>query len=257
MSANAVIAWLLSRALPRAASGDGAAWLSEVVAALQAGGDAREALPAFVAATRRMGRAPLPPGEPLPSADGPVSTAAWTTDEAARVALLLAVAAGSPERVEATVNTLFGEGDTREKAAIVRALPLLPGGARWLELALDAGRTNELPMFAALACENPYPAAHYPELEFNKLVMKAVFIGLDLHRVAGLSGRANPELARMAVAYIEQQLSAGRAFPPDLWLAIAKHPPSGAIRSLSADEVARAVSAARAALATENPSGAR
>ncbi|HET6280599.1 MAG TPA: EboA domain-containing protein [Polyangia bacterium] len=256
MSAGALIPQLLERIGVKALSG-ATPWLADVVASLAAGGSPTGAAAVFASMARRLGRSPLPAGPPLATDDDIVSTDTWSVDEAGRVALLLAIAAGSPDRVEEIVNLVYSDGDTREKMAVVRALPLLPAGDRWIELALDAGRTNELPLFAALACENPYPARHYPELEFNKLVMKAVFVGVDVGRIVGLPRRANPELSRMAVEYIEQQLSANRTFPPDLWLAIARYPPAGAIRTISEQEVTRAVAAARLTLEQEPRPGAR
>jgi hypothetical protein len=180
-----------------------------------AGGDLAPAGPAFVSAGRHLGRAPLAAGEPLPGSSDPVATEGWTVDDAARVVLLLA--AGDP----GLIDTLYREGDSREKRAVLRALPLLDGGERFIELALDAGRTNESDLFAALACDNPYPARHYGEREWNKLVMKAAFVGAPLARIVGLARRNNRELCRMALDYIDQQESAARAVPPDLDLLIA------------------------------------
>jgi len=146
----------------------------------------------------------------LPGSSDPVPTEGWTVDDAGRVLILLA--AGDRGLIE----TLYREGDSREKRAVLRALPLLAGGERFVELALDAGRTNESDLFAALACDNPYPARHYGEREWNKLVMKAAFVGAPLSRIVGLERRSNRELCRMALEYIDQQESAGRAVPPDL-----------------------------------------
>jgi hypothetical protein len=174
------------------------------------GGDLEPAGAAFVSAGRRLGRGALAAGEPLPGSSDPVPTEGWTVDDAARVLVLLA--AGDP----GLIQTLYREGDSREKRAVVRALPLLDAGERFLELALDAGRTNESDLFAALACDNPYPARHYGEREWNKLVMKAAFVGAPLARIVGLDRRGNRELCRMALDYIDQQESAARAVPPDL-----------------------------------------
>lgn len=188
---------------------DGLEWL-RATADQVAGGEPALAGPAFVSAGRRLGRGVLAAGEPLPGSSDPVPTEGWTVDDAARVLLLLATA--DP----ALTETLYREGDSREKRAVLRALPLLADGARFLELALDAGRTNESDLFAALACDNPYPARHYGERDWNKLVMKAAFVGAPLARIVGLDRRGNRELCRMALDYIDQQESAARAVPPDL-----------------------------------------
>jgi len=188
---------------------DGLEWLRATADRI-GGGDLTLAGPAFVSAGRRVGRGPLAAGEPLPGSSDPVPTDGWTVDDTARVLVLLA--AGDPTLTE----TLYREGDSREKRAVLRALPLLPDGERYLALALDAGRTNESDLFAALACDNPYPARHYGEREWNKLVMKAAFVGAPLARIVGLERRNNRELCRMALDYVDQQESAGRAVPPDL-----------------------------------------
>src|SRR5688500_1971433 len=185
-------------------------WLRAVARQLASGEDLAAAGPAFVSAGRRIGRGPLASGEPLPGAEDPVPTDGWTVDDAARVVLLLA--AGDPEL---TVE-LYREGDSREKRAVLRALPLLGEGERFLEVARDAGRTNESDLFAALACDNPYPARHYDARAWNQLVMKAAFVGAPIDRIAGLERRGNSELCRMALDYVDQQQSAGREFPAEL-----------------------------------------
>ncbi|HSP79398.1 MAG TPA: EboA domain-containing protein, partial [Myxococcaceae bacterium] len=69
-----------------------------------------------------------------------------------------------------------------------------------------------------IACENPYPASHFPEPAFNQLVLKAVFTGVPLARVVGLERRRNPELARMAADCASERRAAGRGIPTDLTL---------------------------------------
>jgi hypothetical protein len=200
------------------------AWLETTAAALAGGAPASAACgPAFVAAGRRLGRGPLLPGEPLPGPDDPVPTEGWSVDDGARAALLAAAAAGSPGDLAELVDELYRGGDSREKRGLLRGLALLPDGGRFAPIALDAGRTNESDLFAALACDNPFPARHYGELEWNKLVMKAAFVGAPVARMIGLERRANPELCRMAMDHIAEQEAAGRRFAPDLWLVVAPH----------------------------------
>jgi hypothetical protein len=197
-------------------------WLASTVATL-AGGALSACAPAFVAASRRLGRGPLAAGPPLPGPDDLVPTEGWSVDDAGRAALLCAAAAGSPDELAELIDDLYRQGDSREKRGVVRSLALLPDGGRFATLALDAGRTNESDLFAALACGNPFPARHYAELEWNKLVMKAAFVGAPLSRILGLDRRANPELARMGMDYVAEQEAAGRRFPADIWLLVAPH----------------------------------
>jgi hypothetical protein len=204
-------------------------WLDQTLTALRRDPAVMRALTAFVAAARKVGRGPLEAVLELEGPEDPTSTRGWSRDSAARVAVILTIAEADPIELAEVVDTAYREGDSREKAAVLRALPLLADAGRFLELALDAGRTNETDLFAALACDNPYPARCYPELEWNKLVMKAAFVGTPIARIVGLDRRANPELARMGMEYIDEQESARRRFPPEMWLAIGPHPPPGAV----------------------------
>src|SRR5207249_4870284 len=75
---------------------------------------------------------------------------------------------------------------------------ILPRCERFLSTAIDACRTNIIPLFEAIACENPYPARYFPELNFNQMVLKCMFNPIALRRIVGLQSRLNPELSRMA-----------------------------------------------------------
>ena len=82
---------------------------------------------------------------------------------------------------------------------------------------MDACRSHIQPLFEAIACENPYPARHFPELNFNQMVLKVLFTGVALDRVVGLQARVTPELQRMAADYASERRAAGRSIPPDIW----------------------------------------
>jgi hypothetical protein len=51
------------------------------------------------------------------------------------------------------------------------------------------------------------------------MVLKALFNGVALARIAGLGARANASLARMATDYAAERRAAGRSVPSDLALA--------------------------------------
>ena len=174
---------------------DARSWLESLDAADKVG-----LLAAFSGAARRVGKAPIAvPGR-----------GTWGADEIARAALLVRV---YPRLAPAE---LWAHGDNRERQAVLKALPLLPEPAAFVELAIEACRTNVLTIFEAIACENPYPAAHFPELHYNQLVLKAAFMGVALARIVGLAARKNAELARMAADYAAERRAAGRPVPDDL-----------------------------------------
>jgi len=177
----------LEALLPQAAR----AW----VASIQPG----ELADAYSRAARVVGKAPVEvPGR-----------GTWGTDEIARALLLVR---GLPPM------DAWSRGDNRERQAVLKALPSLPSPAAYVDLAVEACRTNVLDVFCAIACENPYPRAQFPELNFNQMVLKAAFNGVALARIVGLAERLNPELARMASDFAAERRAAGRPVPEDLGL---------------------------------------
>ena len=175
---------------------------------------------AFAAAGRRLGSVPVGDDAHITDARGRCwSIASWGLDEVARAALLIDAAHGmSIEKQVAWVEDCHRAAALRERQAILRALALLPDPARFLPIALDACRTSTQPVFEAIACENPYPAAHFPDASFNHMVLKAVFTAVPLARILDLATRLTPELARMAADYASERAAAGRSIPADLAL---------------------------------------
>ena len=147
----------------------------------------------------------------------------WTQDDAARALILIGrrQKARSGRAFVDDAVACFEEGDAREQQSWLRALALWPDLApHFLSYAIDACRSNIVPVFGALACENPYPARYFPERNFNQLVLKALFNSIALNRVVGLETRLNPELARMARDYAAERTAAARTVPADIALAI-------------------------------------
>lgn len=181
--------------------------------------DRGQFLEAMAAAGRRVGKSVLAVDQDqargLPGLD-------WLArnrpaDELARVALLLrAGEALDASAYHALVEDCYSRGDLREKQAVLRALPLVPEPERFVPLAVEACRTHIQPVFEAIACENPYPATYFPELNFNQMVLKALFIGVALDRVLDLEARVTPELGRMAEDYASERRAAGRSVPSDI-----------------------------------------
>ena len=145
----------------------------------------------------------------------------WGLDELGRAILLLKIAHLPPENYFDTVSECYRQGDSREQQSWLRGLNLLPDRGRFLDAAVDACRTNIVPLLEAIACENPYPAAHFPELNFNQMVLKSLFNAIRMERILGLESRFNPELSRMADDYASEREAAGRDVPPDIWWVVA------------------------------------
>jgi hypothetical protein len=145
----------------------------------------------------------------------------WSLSEFGRAALLIQAFSllGEDEHL-AFVTELYRRGDNREQCAVLKILTLAPNAARFAELAIDACRTNVLDVFEAISCENGYPAAHFPELNFNQLCMKALFMGVSLNRIQGMADRRTPKLSRMATDYASERRAAGRSVPDDIALLV-------------------------------------
>jgi hypothetical protein len=110
---------------------------------------------------------------------------------------------------------LFEAGELGEQVSILRVLPLLPDPARFVETGVQACRTNARDVFEAIVCENPFLAEHFPPLNFNQAIMKAIFMEVPIHRVTDLLRRITPELSRMAKSYASERRAAGRPVPND------------------------------------------
>jgi len=175
----------------------------------------------FTTAARRLGKAPLDltarEAEALAAAGMTWPVSRWTVDEVGRVVLLVAAAGElDTERLASLVEECYQSGDNRERQAVLKALPLLPDSERLIAVGVDACRTNIQPLFEAIACENPYPASRFSDLNFNQMVLKALFLGVAVDRIVGLDGRLTPELARMAADYASERRAAGRSVPSDI-----------------------------------------
>jgi hypothetical protein len=145
----------------------------------------------FPAAGRRYGRGLLANG--------------WTTDEAARALLLACLPARE-------INEVYRYGDTAEKLAVLKALPLLPIGDSAVPLLEDALRTNDTRLVAAAL--GPY-ADRLGQDAWRQAVLKCVFMGVPLAAVHRLTERADRDLAAMLGAFADERHAAGRGMPPD------------------------------------------
>jgi hypothetical protein len=175
----------------------------------------------YTDASRYLGRAPLSAGGATEDASKDVPSH-WTVEDAGRLLFLLTRRehAKDAARFAADATACYEQGDTREQQSWLRGVALLPDPEQYLPVAVDACRTNILPLFEAISCDNAYPARYFPERNFNQMVLKALFNNVALARIQGLADRANPELARMASDYAAERRAAGRSVPGDIALAM-------------------------------------
>lgn len=207
--------WLAARVPPHALD-----WLDEKHMRI-AGGETRSLFPAFSAAPRYTGKHDLELGTQDLAAAGAARAGwrplHWSTDQAARSYLLLALPADDPILYCSLLAQLFTAADVREQIALYQSLPLLPHAALHQDRAAEGVRSNMTSVFDAIALHNPYPADYLTEAAWNQLVLKAVFLGRPLQAVHGLERRANPTLARMLIDFAHERLAARRGITPELW----------------------------------------
>jgi hypothetical protein len=210
----------------RATAGEPAAeWIERATAAVAAG-TVDPLLDAYTQASHHLGLRPFTLGshDEVTLMESGVVFEKWTAEDAGRLLLLLARhrSGASLDAFIGDAAACFEQGDAREQQSWLRAVALLPEPARFLPQVVDACRTNILPLFESVACENPYPADFFPDLNFNQMVLKALFNGVSLRRVIGLERRLNPDLARMAKDYAAERRAAGRTVPADILLVTAE-----------------------------------
>jgi len=216
---------LLQHAFNSAASQQAMAWLNKSCQQLRKAANPADDLALLSAMARRKG-GQVQLGVDVsvtPGSAGQLSAREWTTGDTARVILILSACETFPEQAGSLVTMVYKLGDESERAIVTRSLALYPAADTLKPLALETGRVNSSTLFSALALDNPYPAAHYSDHEYNQLVLKTLFMGLAIERMAGLQARSNAELSRMCEAYMDERRAANRTIPIDIWLAMSRY----------------------------------
>ena len=139
----------------------------------------------------------------------------WTTDAAIRVRLLATI--HHPSQHQTAIDRLFATATLEELVALYRGLSWYADPPWWAGRAASGLRHSAADVFAAVALDNDYPAQHLDQDGFNHLVLKAVFLGLDLDRIRGVDQRANADLAAMLRSYAHERAAAKRTVDPRLW----------------------------------------
>jgi hypothetical protein len=171
---------------------------------------------AFASVPRRLGAA-AQSSVVAPGSFSELARPHWSLTDYTRAALIALALEHVPlGQQPAFVLQLFEAGESGEQVSVLRTLSLLPSPERFVEVGLQACRANALDVFAAMVAENSFLAAHFPPLNFNQAVMKAIFQGVSVRRIEGLDARITPELRRMAAGYASERRAAGRPVPADV-----------------------------------------
>jgi hypothetical protein len=144
-----------------------------------------------------------------------------TNAEVIRILLIKIALHGSVQSGQGVLLKQYYRGaDASEKMAWLKGLIYVDEQGVALNTAISASRCNSVDEFTALALNNDYVVQHFPELNFNQLVLKALFMGLDISRINMLSSRLNAKLSNMCVSFAIEQALANRIPPASLWQAV-------------------------------------
>ncbi len=168
----------------------------------------------FASVPRRIG--PVAETQPAVPAELPVARLHWTLTDYARLWLMDGALLRLPVAERPSfVLQLFEAGELGEQISVLRVLPALTDARAFVEVGVQACRTNAKDVFEAIVCENAFLAEYFEPLNFNQAIMKAIFMDVPLARVEQLERRITPELSRMAAGYASERRAAGRSVPKD------------------------------------------
>jgi hypothetical protein len=197
-----------------------AQWLSQALESIESAADPlADHQIASAMARRKLGDGPFK--VTLQSErEGVTETGHWLCSDAGRILLAMALFRATDRAPTSLLSEVYAYGDERERAALLKGLSLLDGEGQWSIEAEDCCRTNSLVLLTAIGMKNPYPARHFSSRGFNQLVLKSLFMGLNIAHLQDLKGRRNSELSEMCAGYIGERVAAGRDYPASIWLAI-------------------------------------
>ncbi|MCU4676155.1 EboA domain-containing protein [Catenovulum sp. 2E275] len=142
----------------------------------------------------------------------------------AALEILSSIHLNDAEQYQQAIKTLlknyYQYGDESEKCALLKSLSFIDHQGLAVQTAIKACRCNSLNEYSAIALNNPYPAAYFPELNFNQLVLKSLFMGLNIEQITDLTKRLNQKLSNMCFSYAIEQALADRIPPDSIWQGI-------------------------------------
>lgn len=185
------------------------------------------------ALARRMGRTPLGGGlHRIEVADGRavvIDLDQLRLCDAAGMELLEHTAPTDAQRVD-----LYLAGDMEERTIVLRSIAIRPITDATLRLLEEVQRTNVESHFIACALDSNLAIrarehGAFDEAAFNRLMLKAAFLGLPLERMKEATDGANPELSRMLQDLATEREAAGRGVWADTCRMVGHAPTAGSI----------------------------
>lgn len=203
--------------LSRVLAPDALTWLTAEIERQRAAADERRLAIALGLASRKIARVELSLNVNETAAARQLRTGwqpeLWSADEAARVLILGASHGGDDQAFAARVDRLCTTAEVTEYIAYLKGFAIFPAPKLLYGRAREGVRSAITPVFAAIACHNPYPFDHFDEDAWNQMVVKAVFSGTPIEAIFGLRERRNPEVVQMMRDLISERRAAGRPLP--------------------------------------------
>ena len=192
-----LLGWLSRRITPEAMN-----WLVAEVDRQRAGPDERRVALALGLSGRKVGRTDLLVNSEQ-AVFGRHLRADWQpetlgTDEAARVAILLATYRGDDQAFAARVDSLCTTAEVTEYVAYLKGFAVFPAGRQLHDRAREGVRSSIRPVFEAIACQNPYPFDFFDEAAWNQMVVKCVFTGASIDTIVGTLSGGNQQKVVLA-----------------------------------------------------------
>ena len=144
----------------------------------------------------------------------------WTVTDATRIILLAEVFSFNFFSADELFRLCYRYSDGGERASLLKGLPLLELRDQSINFLIDVARTNSLEIFSALVYKNPWVVVKFPVSAYNQIVLKSLFMGVNIIYLEGLRAARNSELGRMTADYVQERLDAGRVIPESSWLAV-------------------------------------
>ena len=135
----------------------------------------------------------------------------------ARIYMLVSVLEENSTYFQSKVAKLIQIADTSELETFLKFLVLLPDAGAYIEVAVEALRTNIETIFHAISLKNPYPSRYFNDQQWNQMYLKAAFMQLDLADILDVDQRANKDLARIISDYAHERWAASRDIDPLFW----------------------------------------
>jgi len=208
---------LLSGPLSRTLAPAAMEWLNAEIKRQRGAADERRLAIALGLASRKIGRMQLALTDDEMAAARRLRAGwqpeLWAADEAARILILSASHHGDDQAFATRVDRLCTTAEVTEYIAYLKGFAIFPAAKLLYGRAREGVRSAITPVFAAIACHNPYPFDHFDADAWNQMIVKAVFNGTPIETIFGLQERRNPEVVQMMRDLISERRAAGRPLP--------------------------------------------